>query len=285
MPMDTEKLTFTNWNAISTNEKIELAKALSKMVGAKFSKIEKFEREAGTCEIALFSKDDSTFALIPGGTVSLGYSENQVCTIPNDDLQAWKETLVECDEITDGETIHDYLKRILTPARSVTLKPFLIETEPRPTESIFEEFDDINDAEDGDDLSCHQIIAKMVSDGGYRLPTSDELEWAYSGASTDLFPWGKEPIRDQETESKFGSGVISAVPNAFGLYLNLDPYNCECTNEEMIMRGGDGGTRVCGGAFDTFITQACAYAEDIGDSDAIAEYYESALVRRVIPIQ
>jgi len=273
-----ENLTLPVWNSLSNEERADQARAISEKSAARFSKLADFKRGNQMCSVALFSKDNSTFALIPGGDVELGYRQGLIVDLPQDEKDEWLEYLQDCNAVSKDETIDDYLKRILTQQRKVTLRPFLIEVKPVGAERYYE------DAEDNEDSSCHQLIRNALEQKGYVLPSSDQWEWACSGDSRELFPWGRTPIRGEEIEAQIGAGLIDPKPNAFGLHLNLDPYNCECTDTEMIMRAGDGGTRVCGGAYDTFISQASAYFEDISDTDAVAEYYEAALVRRVIPL-
>ncbi len=275
-----DELSLHLWNSLEEGDKRGQARAIGKKCGAKFEKIEEFKRGDQKCSVALFSKDKAIFGFIPGGVVELGYRDNQKVVLPDEECEKWLESLLDNGAIVEGESITHYLKSVLTEQRRVNLRPYLIELEPRFAEIYYDE------AEDADDLTCHEIIVKALDERGYCLATSDQWEWAYSGGAEDLFPWGNRPLRDPKLEKNFGSAAlqVAAEPNAFGLHLNVDPYKCECTEEEMIMRAGDGGTRVCGAMYDTFITQASSYFEDISETDAIAEYYETALVRRVISL-
>lgn len=276
MSQDWSKLTLSNWQSLSLDEKRTQSITIGNTINAEFSGIEEFECGDQKHVVALFEKNDSQFSLIPGGTVTLGFAGRKP-KISDEQHQDWLESLLDAGALDDGETIAYYLMRILSPKRTVNLRPFLIELKPLSAETIYEEADD-------NQSSCHDMIRASLSREGYRLPTSDEWEWACSGGSQSIFRWGDQPDLTERKPTCFDSKSLDQNPNSFGLHININPYHCETTDQEMLLRAGDGGSRECGCLYDSFITQASAYIEDISDSDAVAEFYEGVLVRRVIAI-
>lgn len=278
MNQDWSKLTLSNWQSLTLAEKRSQSVTVGDTINARFSGIEEFKCGDQQHVVAIFEKGQSQFSLIPGGAVALGFAGRKP-KMSEEQQQNWLESLLDAGAIDEGETIGDYLKRILSPKRSVTLRPFLIERKPVSAEAFYEEAD-----EDDGQSSCHDLIRASLSRQGYRLPTSDQWEWACSAGSQSIFRWGDEPDLTERSVKNFDSSALDPKPNAFGLHININPYNCETTDQEMLLRAGDGGMRECGCLFDSFITQASSYVEDIADSDAVAEFYETILVRRVIPI-
>jgi hypothetical protein len=74
-------------------------------------------------------------------------------------------------------------------------------------------------------------------------------------------------------------------PNALGLRLLSDPYDVELVDERDAVRGGDGGTAVCGGrpppeAWYSFAL-AFRYPRSLWE-DVVPELHERAHVRRAL---
>jgi hypothetical protein len=134
----------------------------------------------------------------------------------------------------------------------------------------------------------HADLASVLKENGMRLLTSDEWEYVCGGGSKTLFRWGdhapcdRYPTDRSPEEREWGhEWVISGGtlkppaggfewsrdlhqrPNAFGLTIALNPYQMEVVAEPDIVRGGDGGCIVCGGAgfFLGWLTLATSYLE------------------------
>jgi hypothetical protein len=119
----------------------------------------------------------------------------------------------------------------------------------------------------------HADLAAQLAATGFRFPTSDEWEYACGGGAATLFRWGdhvpcdRYPTDVSPAEAAWRrKWVLSGgelenpaeeftsdwdyhrKPNAFGLSIASDPYNCELVDEDGVTRGGDGGSMICGGA-------------------------------------
>jgi formylglycine-generating enzyme required for sulfatase activity len=181
-----------------------------------------------------------------------------------------------------------YEERFLTPVRRATIAPFLLEAQtaeagvfPVPAEEyltaaqiasfrrhpgIQAEMVEVGSGQDirvlsgGDDtvrvfINRHPTHAKVVAElahSGFRLPSSDEWEYACGAGTRTLFRWGDDcplrrlPMLDYEDEPD-STWDLHDRPNAFGLRFSGNPYDWEICDEPGLMRGGDGGAAICGG--------------------------------------
>jgi hypothetical protein len=74
-------------------------------------------------------------------------------------------------------------------------------------------------------------------------------------------------------------------PNALGIRLLSDPYKVELVEERDAVRGGDGGTAVCGGRPHPEVWYSFALAFRYPRSlweDVVSEMHEGAYVRRAL---
>lgn len=156
--------------------------------------------------------------------------------------------------------------------------------------------------------TTHQQVLAHFQTTGFRLLTSDEWEYVCAAGSRALFRWGDDcpcdryptenssAERRRKTEWALSGGtreykpdpvawVINRQPNAFGLMIAQSPYECEVVAEEGLVRGGDGGSSICGGVgfFMGWLPLASAYLdkESIGWLDADLS---NLRVRRVIQL-
>lgn len=138
------------------------------------------------------------------------------------------------------------------------------------------------------DWAKHKEVVAALDSTPFRLPTSDEWEFACSGGSTTLFRWGNlhpehcNPVPripdESECEPLFN---LHKLPNAFGLIFPHSPYDWEICAEPGLMRGGDGGLRMHGGGseFAMWIPLATSFACTFDPDTLIHTRY-----RRVYPV-
>jgi hypothetical protein len=106
----------------------------------------------------------------------------------------------------------------------------------------------------------HAALCKEIARDGMRLPTEEEWE-SFCAAGPTLFPWGdhapcdhypieKPPSADDlDRDQDFPAGwAAHRHPNRWGIQPPHDPYKCERIAKPDVVRGGDGGTTICGGA-------------------------------------
>jgi formylglycine-generating enzyme required for sulfatase activity len=98
----------------------------------------------------------------------------------------------------------------------------------------------------------HAEVTAALARSGFRLPSSDEWEYACGAGGRTLFRWGDDcplrrlPILDDEDEPD-SAWDLHERSNAFGLHFSGNPYDWEICAEPGLMRGGDGGVAICGG--------------------------------------
>jgi hypothetical protein len=194
--------------------------------------------------------DGAEFLLIPGSTIQLGYDRDSKVFPTEDDLASWQSYLD-----FDFPALRQFLDGCMTPLRQVSLLPFLIEAEAVELE---------------DGCPDHGEFEEFLAECGFRLPSSDEWEFAYSGGTRCIFPWGNRSSRPDG---------FSEVPNALGFVPPSSSYCWELSSTPLLMRGGDGGVATCGGwgGLAEAITRACAYF-DRPDETNLAHF------RRVITV-
>lgn len=211
----------------------------------------------------------ATFALVPGGTVTLGW-DGAKTALDAERRAAWAEG----EEF--GQSFEELLRTYLGPHRTVTIAPFLIETTTLPAMSYVL-------AED-DDIEAH--VRSVIASDGWRLPTNDEWEVAARAGNAALFAWGDEwpdgvPYGN-ETNWKRHREL-----NPLGIAYGDNPYRPEIVDETDYLRHGDGGSAVCGGrpypeAWYTF-AHAFQYPRSLWE-DVVIETYEEARVRRALTL-
>ena len=190
----------TSWKTLSSDRKLQAARALTpprfELLG-----VERCTLGETSNEVALFAFEGRRFALVPGGTVTLGYDRKH----PYVPIAEQAEDLAPTQEEL-GFTLATLLDHHMSPLRTVTLAPFLMDVEASKQDAFDEE-----------------AIAQLLE--GFRLPTTDEWEYACSGGATTLFRWGNHCPSDEISEHAKGFDLHQRR-NAFGLVMNQCPTSC-----------------------------------------------------------
>jgi hypothetical protein len=206
--------------------------------------------------------------LVPGGRVELGWNGSPTALTPAERAE-WSQQ-------SDYEgSFEELLCRFLGPRRIATLAPMLVERAPLAiTELGIDPY--LENVEDA--------VRDAVRARGFRLLTHDAWENAARAGTTTLFPWGDDWPSGEPYES-LTPFEGHRKPNALGLRLLSDPYDVEIVEERDAVRGGDGGSAVCGGrphpeAWYSFAL-AFRYPRFLWE-DVVPEMYERAHVRRAL---
>jgi hypothetical protein len=263
------------WDALSTDECDTIARDLVTALptGTTFDRVEPHSLGGQSRHVAFFLFEDERFALIPGGPVELGYDRTRPYPFSAAMLENWETETRE--EYGLPESFEEVLDAMLTPSRSITLKPFLISVMPR--EYDFKPYNGTISVK-----TTTKFRGDNQLDGVWRIPTADEWEHACAAGTRTLFRWGNECPTD-ETSDETRTFTAHKGSNGFGLTFNASTYDIELCDGG-ITRGGDGGSTVCGGlgTVATWLPFASAYQDP---PDVVAEWYcETVFIRRVFEI-
>ena len=99
-------------------------------------------------------------------------------------------------------------------------------------------------------------LREALAETGFSLPTADEWAYLCGGGCRTLYPWGDSFDYEMglpyfEPEEGAAVSCDLRTPNFFGLTIACDPYRDELTVGEdgaLVIKGGDGGCNLCGGA-------------------------------------
>lgn len=232
-------------------------------------------------------------ALIPGNTMTLGYDREHPL-LPSDELiyDAEKECVIptidgskrvvpyqvflaqSCEHLDDWKktplnyaAMAEYVDKHLLPPRSVTLRPFLLEQSYMHIGEFLNLLGvyQYSLTRHGRHSFClqsggnfpvsHRLVMELLSKQGFRLPSSDEWEYACMAGRKKLFFW---------EESDKRSDYYPEFPqNTFGLHIARDCGDWELCMAPGLLRGGDGGNSQCGwgGYLMHYLTYVSAYYE------------------------
>lgn len=146
----------------------------------------------------------------------------------------------------------------------------------------------------------HEQVIQELQEQGFRLPSSDEWEYLCGGGASTLFRWGddnpffKPPNVSSESLRGTRHGkylpakdfTLNWEPNCWGLFIATDTYETEIVSEPGVVRGGDGGGMVCGGAgeFLEWIPLATSYLDDVFGSNFLKDSVHWLSVRRIVDV-
>jgi hypothetical protein len=206
--------------------------------------------------------------LVPGGRVELGW-DGAPAKLTAAERARWSE------HSDHAGSFEDFLAQFLGPRRIATLGPMLVERAPLPITDL---------GIDPYAKNVEDLVRDVVRASGFRLLTHDAWENAARAGTTTLFPWGDD-WPPGEPYGSLTTFVGHKEPNAIGLRFLWDPYDVELVEERDAVRGGDGGTAVCGGrphpeAWYSFAL-AFRYPRSLWE-DVVPEMHERAHFRRAL---
>ncbi|WP_433789486.1 hypothetical protein [Actinoplanes sp. CA-252034] len=238
-------LTQSAWNELSDEAAARIAAAIASDTGATLTHVGSHSYADRSGRIALLQRDGIDFALVPGGTVDLGFDPARF-TVTARQAAHFAEAAAEWG--LDGTPI-DFIVGTTSPPRRVALPARLVAVRARPSEELI----------DDDEGDGHDWVIAGLRGRGLRPPTPDEWEHACGAGAGTLFRWGD----DYPDGEPYGTVPLIQEPNLFGLIIAADPYESELTTDPAVLCGGDGGSALCGGYGDflSWLTLATAYRE------------------------
>ncbi|GFE78085.1 hypothetical protein GCM10011487_00850 [Steroidobacter agaridevorans] len=216
-------LSADRWRNITPAERHTLARHLASELpsGFVFDRVATFRLGERQQDVALYRNGGASFALLPGGVVTVGYDPNKAWEPSPDELESWQGS---AEEYGIEGTIGDYIGKVTLPLRCVRLAPLLMETtaselgwdriglDDPEVKAILREHGDrtnitvvggrddaktrVHRDEKGRLTAEHSIprthaqLAEELAKSGFRFPSSDEWEYACGAGSQTLFRWG-----------------------------------------------------------------------------------------------
>jgi hypothetical protein len=252
--VEREFLQLELWDQLDAREAEAVGRALGGCLPQSwtFDGVERHQSADQARQVAFLRWHEVRFALIPGGTVTLGYDRGRPYVSPPELLAEWEE---HTQQVCGYPPLAQYLDERLTPLRRVALEPFLLEVEAHTWGEVV-----TVQGRRSTPCTLRQIRAALAADG-FRLPTSDEWEQACAAGARTLFWWGE------------GGPPEPGTRNGFGLVIALNSYTYEACDPPGIWRGGDGGVASHGGDGDlaVWITLAPAWQDATPPREGDAE--------------
>lgn len=215
-------LSADRWRNITPAERDSLARRLARELpsGFVFDRVANFRLGERQQDVALYRDGNASFALVPGGIVTLGYDPNRAWEPTSDERESWQGSV---EEYGIEGTIRDHIAKVTLPLRCVRLSPLLIETtasefgweriglDDPEVKAILRDHDvrtnitlvgeagtntRVRRNEEGQLTAersirrTHAQLAAELAKSGFRFPSSDEWEYACGAGSQTLFRWG-----------------------------------------------------------------------------------------------
>src|SRR5690242_3730741 len=119
-----DDLTLDNWDRLPARERQSRARRLARELpdGFAFRALEPHKLGDQEHHMAVFSFENVTFMLIPGGEVTLGYDAKRPWEPTQEENESWQDTV---EEFELRLTIQKYIAKITRRSKTVSLRPFL----------------------------------------------------------------------------------------------------------------------------------------------------------------
>jgi hypothetical protein len=291
-------LDLASWRRLGSAAAQRLADRIADNTGAELVEVRPHEYAGRPGRIALYRRDGTLYALVPGGEVVLGYDGAWFTPTPDQaaDYAAWPDGL--------PSDIRAFVDFVTSPPRVMQLPTLLVAVEavepgarpadpddPRVGQQLASlqsdwehhrppgmishyEWGRVEVAVDdrGQPTSARVVefvtrdaVLADLAGRGLRLLTPDEWEHACGAGAMTLFRWGDDCPTDCYPTQRLDG--LHRLANAFGLVIGHDPYRPECTADPAVDCGGDGGRATCGdyGCFLGWMTLATAYRDRFYD--------------------
>lgn len=258
-----------------------LASLAERHPGLALKRFARFERFGRSTDTAVYALDGSEFVFVPGDTVTLGW-DSFADGFDEATRQDVDETLGAFD-IEDGEA---WIGSLMSPVRTVTVPPMLAErklreigwTKASPGDEAIAErwkaqidlFENAStnrltidkrlrlDRSEGFTVLetytpvSYEALLQSLHSHGFSVPTEDEWEYLCGGGSRTLWRFGDSFDYDMQLKhfhapERNDMPYDLEQPNEFGLHIAYDPYKYEVVDGACFLKGGDGGSLICGG--------------------------------------
>jgi hypothetical protein len=242
------ELTVAEWASRTGESATRIAREIANRHDLRVVQVRVHEFAARDHRLALFERAGLTFALVPGGTVTLGY--DGAGFVPSPEQVASYDGSAEAYGLP---AMGEYVDQMTSPVRVVTLPAMLV-----AVEAFGATLDEVDSGDRGQPEGHFQMAMRYVSSLGLRAASPDEWEYACGAGSRTLFRWGDATPEDDPYDNRIGP---HRHPNLWGLRIGQDPYRHEWTSQRAVVCGGDGGESLCGGygVFVSWLTLATAY--------------------------
>ncbi len=225
-----DEMRLDRWDSLSLAECELLAQRIGSNLPMGFSYLglRRYQLGNPSRRVATYAFQNSSFVLIPGGSISLGYDPNREWQPNASEEESWRQT---ADEFEIEDSIGEFIAKQTTKPRQVEFQSMLVESmagelgwypispdDPGVKQLVKEhlrggirevnshvggEQTRVRREEDGSmvaeraDAHTHASLSEQLAETGFRFPTSDEWEFLCGGGSKTLFRWGDHVSCDQ----------------------------------------------------------------------------------------
>ncbi len=283
-----EKLMREKWEQLQTEERRALLEQMAKQYGLELLGEETFRKWGRETHTGCFTGRGGEFVFVPGDTVTLGWQkfaqgmnqETQEEFQEAMEITGWEGTLTELLQ-EQMDPVHQAAIGPMLVERTLQTVGYeeVSLDDPRLTgnEDWMAEFQKAQRGEFSQYTISEEVRFTRTEDGwraelyhqdsfsrlrealaeaGFSLPTADEWAYLCGGGCRTLYPWGDSFDYEMglpyfEPEEGAAVSCDLRTPNFFGLTIACDPYRDELTVGEdgaLVIKGGDGGCNLCGGA-------------------------------------
>ena len=283
-----EKLMREKWERLQTEERRALLEQMAKQYGLELLGEETFRKWGRETRTGCFTGRGGEFVFVPGDTVTLGWQEfaQGMDQATREEFQeemeniGWEGTLTELLQ-EQMDPVHRAVIGPMLVERTLQTVGYeeVSLDDPRLTgnEDWMAEFQKAQRGEFSQYTISEEVRFTRTEDGwraelyhqdsfsrlrealaetGFSLPTADEWAYLCGGGCRTLYPWGDSFDYEMglpylEPEERAAVSCDLRTPNFFGLTIACDPYRDELTVGEdgaLVIKGGDGGCNLCGGA-------------------------------------